>query len=153
MLDTTTQPTDTTTPPSAPRARGKNDQIIAGLRRLAEKQKHGQAYTQAEAAAACGITRKAIYEIENRAICSFTKRLVQICPDAVAEAMHGRPIREIFSLQGPDPLKFRRPKGPAKVVPKKVRPSMNLDQCADQVAADRRKGWSRLNHAIANAAR
>lgn len=147
-------PVDTTTTPSAPRARGKNDQIIAGLRRLAENQQHGRPYTQAEVADACGVTRKAIYEIENRALHNFTKRLAQICPDAVAEAMHGRPIREIFTLQGSDPLKMRRPRGPAKVpAPKKPRPSMTLEDCANQVAANRRAGWTRLNHSIANAAR
>lgn len=154
MLNLSTSPADTTTTPSAPQARGKNDQILAGLRRLAEKQRHGQAFSQTEVAAACGITRKAVYEIENRAICNFTKRLAQICPDAVAEAMHGRPIREIFTLHGSDPLKFRRPRAAAKVpAPRKPRPSMTLEECADKVAADRRAGWTRLNHSIANAAR
>ncbi len=80
----------------APSKRGKNDQIVAGCRSLAARQKPGQCFTPSEIGRACGVSDRAITFIERKAMYNFAKRFHGLDGKTLTELFQNRPMTEVF---------------------------------------------------------
>lgn len=84
----------------------KPDQILEGLRTLSARQRPGECFSAQQVASACGVHKRSIQYIEQRALLKVTQRLASN-RGLLSEIFSGAKVNEVFAGIVRDP--YARP--------------------------------------------